>query len=237
MRLIAHLAADEPPENDRIVSEVYIADESRGSCRPVSAEDLELTPFASPLPGADGEVSPDTELVDSDGVVYRIQEISEDGSCPELRWTRSSGTSGQEETVAVTLREVVARMENYEPARAITFAALDVDHDDRCLSTGRLQADLERMSTSQIVLNRGLREAVQRKVAHGELSMSQIAMRCGRTKQDKRGIQSGETSWLARRIGQLRESGQNGPTPWVHTDVLALIARAGLGIAPREIEL
>jgi len=87
------------------------------------------------------------------------------------------------------------------------------------------------------VLNRGLREAVQRKVARGELSMSQIAIRCGRIKHDKKGKQSGETSWLARRIGQLRESGMDRPTPWVHTDVLALIARAGLGIAPREIEL
>jgi hypothetical protein len=67
--------------------------------------------------------------------------------------------------------------------------------------------------------------------------MSQIAMRCGRIKHDKKGKRSGETSWLARRIGQLRESGQNGPTPWVHTDVLALIVRDGLGATPREIEL
>ena len=92
------------------------------------------------------------------------------------------------------------------------------------------------MNTSAIVLNRGLREAVQREVARGELSMSQIAMRCGRFKHDKRGNQSGETSWLARRIGQRRESGQNGPTPWVHTDVLALIARDGLGTSPLEVE-
>jgi len=236
-RLVAHLAADEPPENDRIVTEVYLADENRGNCRPVSAEDLKLTPFASSSPGTDSKASPDTQLVDPDGHVYRIREISEDGSFPELRWTRSSGNPGQEEPVAVTLREVVARLENYEPTRTITSAALAVHHDDRCLSTCRLRAELERMTTSAIVLNRGLREAVQRKVARGEASMSQIAMRCGRFKQDKRGNQSGETSWLARRIGQLRESGQNGPTPWVHTDVLALIVRDGLGATPREIEL
>lgn len=236
-RLVAHLAEDEPAENARIVTEVYIADDRRGNCRLVSAEDLKLTPFASPRPGTDSKGSPDTQLIDSDGVVYRIREISDDGSFPELRWTRSSGTSSQEQPIAVTLRKVVARLEDYEPARSITSTALAVHHDNRCLSTCRLQAELERMTTSAIVLNRGLREAVQRKVAAGELSMSQIAMRCDRFKHDKRGNQSGETSWLARRIGQLREKGQTGPTPWVHTDVLALIVRDGLGATPREIEL
>jgi hypothetical protein len=236
-RLVAHLAVDEPAENDRIVTEVYLADERRGNCRLVWAEDLKLTPFASSSPGTDSKASPDTQLVDSDGVVYRIREISEGGLFPELRWIRSSGSTGQEEPVAVTLREVVAHLEDYEPARSITSAALAVHHDSRCLSTCRLQGELERMTTSQIVLNRGLREAVQRKVARGELSMSQIAMRCDRFKHDKKGNQSGETSWLARRIGQLRESGQDGPTPWVHTDVLALIVRDGLGATPREIEL
>jgi hypothetical protein len=236
-RLVAHLAEDEPAENDRIITEVYIADESRGNCRPVCAEDLKLAPFASSSPGTDSKASPDTQLVDPAGVVYRIREVSEGGSFPELRWTRSSGSSGQEEPIAVTLREVVAHLEDYEPARTITSAALAVHHDNRCLSTCRLQGELERLTTSAIVLNRGLREAVQRKVARGELSMSQIAMRCGRFKHDKRGNQSGETSWLARRIGQLREKGQNGPTPWVHTDVLALIVRDGLGASPREIEL
>jgi len=236
-RLVAHLAADEPAENARIVTEVYIADEGRGNCRLVWAEDLKLPPFASSSPGTDSKASPDTQLVDSDGVVYRIHEISEGGSFPELRWIRSSGSTRQEEPVAVTLREVVAHLEDYEPARSITSAALAVHHDNRCLSTCRLQGELERMTTSAIVLNRGLREAVQRKVARGELSMSQIAMRCDRFKHDKKGNQSGETSWLARRIGQLRESGQDGPTPWVHTDVLALIVRDGLGATPREIEL
>jgi len=27
------------------------------------------------------------------------------------------------------------------------------------------------------------------------------------------------------------------PTPWVHSDVLALIARRGLGLSPREVEV
>ena len=235
-RLVAHLAEDEPAENARIVTEVYIADEDRGNCRLVSAEDLKLTPFASSSPGTASKVSPDTQLVDSDGVVYRIREISEGGAFLELRWTRSSGTSGQE-PIAVTLREVVARLQDYEPARTITTTALAVHEDDRGMSTCRLRGELERLTTSPIVLNRGLREAVQRQVAHGQLSMSQIAMRCGRFRYDKRGNQSGETSWLARRIGQLREGGHAGPTPWIHTDVLALIVRSGLGASPREVEL
>jgi hypothetical protein len=236
-RVVAHLAADEPPENDRIVCELYLADDSRGNCRLVSAEDLKLTPFASSSPGTDGEVSPDTQLIDSDGTVYRIREVSTNGSFPTMRWTRSRYPGQEEPFDPVTLRYVVARLEDYEPARTITSAALAVHHDNRRLSTCQLRAELERVTTSAVVLNRGLREAVQRKVARGEASMSQIAMRCGRIKQDKRGNQSGETSWLARRIGQLRESGQNGPTPWVHTDVLALIVRDGLGATPREIEL
>ena len=67
--------------------------------------------------------------------------------------------------------------------------------------------------------------------------MSVIALRCGRIKRDPNGRESGETSWLARRIGVAPEAGAPRPTPWIHTDVLALIARDGLGIAPAEAEL
>jgi hypothetical protein len=67
--------------------------------------------------------------------------------------------------------------------------------------------------------------------------MSEIAMRCGRVKRDSAGNESGETSWLARRLGILPEGGRDTPTPWVHSDVLALIARLGLGISPREVEV
>jgi hypothetical protein len=57
------------------------------------------------------------------------------------------------------------------------------------------------------------------------------------TVSDQRGNISGETSWLARRIGQLPEGGHSTPTPWIHSDTLALIARQGLRIAPRDVEL
>ena len=33
------------------------------------------------------------------------------------------------------------------------------------------------------------------------------------------------------------ESGKDTPTPWVRSDVLALIARRGLGVSPHEVEL
>ncbi len=67
--------------------------------------------------------------------------------------------------------------------------------------------------------------------------MSEIAIRCGRVKRDSRGNESGETSWLARRLGLLPEGGHSTPTPWIHSDVLGLIARQGLGVSPREVEL
>jgi hypothetical protein len=62
-------------------------------------------------------------------------------------------------------------------------------------------------------------------------------MRCGRFKHDRCGRPSGETSWLARRIGLMPEGGARTPTRWVHTDTLALIAREGLGLSPNEVEL
>jgi hypothetical protein len=88
-----------------------------------------------------------------------------------------------------------------------------------------------------ILLNRGLREAVQSRIQRGETTLSQIALRCGRIRRDSRGTVSGEASWLARRIGQLPESGQQKPCPWIHSDVLALIARDGICASPHEVEL
>jgi hypothetical protein len=44
-----------------------------------------------------------------------------------------------------------------------------------------------------------------------------------------------QTSWLNRRIGYKPE-GQAAGHAWVHSDMLALIARAGLGINPCEVE-
>jgi len=100
-----------------------------------------------------------------------------------------------------------------------------------------LRTELERVKGSPIVLNRGLRQAVLAAVEWQGVSMSEIAIRCGRVKRDAKGKESGETSWLARRLGVLPEGGGKTYTPWIHSDVLALIARDGLGISPREVEL
>jgi hypothetical protein len=93
------------------------------------------------------------------------------------------------------------------------------------------------MLGSHIVLNRGLREAVVDAVTCNAVTLSEIAIRCGRIKREENGKESGETSWLARRIGLLPEGGHEAPTPWVSSHVLALIARDGLGVAPREVEV
>jgi hypothetical protein len=237
-RLVAHLAPDEPPENAHIVSEIYLADDTKGRCRRLTPQDLELTRHATPAHlNTGGTASQHTPLRDAQGHLYRIREVAGNVSVPELHWTRSRHPRREDPFETLTLRDVVARLQDYEPARTITTDALAVHRDDRCLSTHRLRCELERLTTSEIVLNRGLREAVKRKVARGELSMSQIAVRCGRVKRDRRGNVSGETSWLARRIGQLPEGGEDAPTPWVRSDVLALIVRQGLGAAPYEVEL
>jgi hypothetical protein len=135
------------------------------------------------------------------------------------------------------LREAVASLESYEPVRALTLRALSLHARCGEVSTAVLGAELTRVQESPIVLNRRLRHVVLAKVERQELSMSEIAIRCGRVKRDRRGKQSGETSWLARRVGLLPEGGHSTPTPWIHTDVLALIARRGLGVSPREVEL
>jgi hypothetical protein len=236
-RLVAHLAADEPPENARTVCELYIADARRGSCRHLCIEDFQLTPFAGLSEYEVGATSSDTALLDSTCHVYRVREVAMRTSFRELRWTRSRHPREEEPFDPLSLREVVAQLEDYEPTRAVTSAALALHNHNHNVSICRLRDELERMKRSRIVLNRGLREAVEREVARGEVSMNQIALRCGRVKYDRHRMQGGGTSWLRRRIGEQAEGGQDGPTPWIHTDVLALIARKGLGIAPREIEL
>jgi hypothetical protein len=236
-RVVAHISPDEPPENERVMCELYLADDTKGRCRALTAEDLELTRHATPAPqGTDAAVQ-SPPLHDGDGHLYRIRELAAGQSMSELRWTRSREPGCDETFDVLTLRDVVASLEAYEPARTLTSEALTSRSEDPSVSICRLRADLERLTESAILLNRGLRQAVQSRVQRGELTFSQIALRCGRAKRDTRGNISGETSWLARRIGHMPESGYQKPCPWVHSDVLALIAREGLGVCPREVEL
>ena len=241
-RLVAHLAADEPLENAQIVASLYLADVHGRHCRRLTRQDFDAAPFAAretqPAIAPESETgASEAQLVDRHARVCRLQLAPNGRSVTELRWNRHPSSSERGCPELVTVREVIGAMENYEPARALTAKALEAYEDDPNVSVTALRAEFQRMLASRIVLNRGLREAVLAAVENGGLSLSEIAMRCGRLKRDAHGSESGETSWLARRIGTLPEGGQHAPTPWVSSDVLALIARRGLGLAPREVEL
>ncbi|MFI5009982.1 MAG: hypothetical protein ACHQDY_06880 [Solirubrobacterales bacterium] len=241
-RLVAHLAADEPPLNAVLVCRDYLSRPRGRWCRPVAAEDLCSAPFGE---HRSQEVEAPA-LLDRQGCAYRLSPADTGRSIPELRWHRLCPAGSSEQGVCepvgagepLGVREVVGALESYEPIRSLTVRALERHHGDPSLSTYTLRAELERLDASRIVLNRGLREAVAAAVASGSVSMSEITIRCGRVKRHRRAGVSGDTSWLARRVGLMPEGGRGGvPTPWVHSDVLALIARRGLGISPREVEL
>jgi hypothetical protein len=202
-------------------------------------EDLQTTPFVVGEAGR-GEERVDVvegggaELVDARGRRYRLQATAGELSIPALRW--HAVDDGRDWAQPVTVRDVVGGLQSYEPVRTLTVRALREPAADRRLSLVVLRAELQRLDTSPILLNRGLREAVLAALGRGQ-TMSEIAIRCGRFKRHAGGYASGETSWLARRIGALPEGGEDAPTAWVSSDVLALIARRGLGIAPHEVEL
>jgi hypothetical protein len=237
-RLVAHLAADEPAENAALLSRHYIGDASEAPCRcrSLTAQDARMVPFAEEEDRqlAAAALLADSEPTDQSGNRYRLQRIQASMSIPELRWRRSSPDGS---APVISVREAVAGLESYEPICGLTLRALAQHADDAGISTTVLRGELTRVQNSPIVLNRALREAALARIAHQHLSMSEIAIRCGRVKRDRRGNESGETSWLARRLGLLPEAGQAIPTPWVHSDVLALIARRGLGVSPREVEV
>jgi hypothetical protein len=245
-RLVARLDADEPTGNAALMCTHYLRDRRRGRCRRVSARDLTGEPsvarIPSRTPAADGVDRRDLPARCADGrfCAYRLELVREPGSTIELRWRRHSCEAGgvrPASPATVGLREVIGALESYEPACELTLTALVRYRADPNVSTAVLRVQLERMRESPIVLNRRLRQAVLAAVEREGLSLSEIALRCGRVKRDRKGNRSGETSWLARRVGILPESGSDRCNPWVHSDVLALIARSGLGISPREVEL
>jgi hypothetical protein len=241
MRLVAHLAADEPTENAALICATYLVDVAgdRGRCRLLTAEDTRGAPSVEQQDASFDTEAAGKEMqpVDHHGCCYRLELQQAGMSIPELRWWRRhpQPTSGKDRLVSV--REAVASLESYEPVRALTIRSLSLHSTPGEVSTTVLRGELTRLQESPIVLNRRLREVVLATIARNELSMSEIALRCGRVKRDRRGNESGETSWLARRLGILPEGGRSTTTPWIHTDVLALIARSGLGVSPREVEL
>jgi hypothetical protein len=244
-RLVAHLAADEPHENARTVCAIYLAAAQRPRGRRLTPADFQVafgegaSPTASDVAHdaeAGSDASPTDELVDRRGCAYRLEPVPGSLSIPELRWCRYVPGCQSGQPATVSLRDVIGALQSYEPALKLTLSALKRHEDDSEVSVALLRAEHERAIASPIVLNRGLREAVEKLLAKGEVNLSEIAIRCGRVKRGPRGSISGETSWLARRIGIMPEGGHAEPTPWIHSDVLALIAR-GLGVSPREVEL
>lgn len=238
-RLVAHLAADEPCENAEIVCRHYLDDTSGRWCRRMRREDLEIAPSVERGPETHAVDPPASEarVVDCEGNTYRLGMPASEHSTVQLRWCRRSADANDGEWEQVGLRDVVAALESYEPMRTLTERAIAYQHDEPGVLVTRLCTELERLRTSPIVLNRALREAVLDAIDRRGMSMSEIALRCGIVKRDRRGKPSGETSWLARRVGIMPEGGETEITPWVHSDVLAAIARKGLGISPREVEL
>jgi hypothetical protein len=237
-RLIAHLAPDEPEENAALVCRHYLEDPRGRWCRLVRPEDLRVTPFPSgggKVPGQPG--LPDAHVQDTRGNLYRLGAFRGERSTSQLRWARHRAETSDGAWEQVKLRDVVAALESYEPVRSLTEQALSSHQGDRRVRLTRLGSEFERLCTSPIVLNRGLREAVLEAVEHRGMTMSEIALRCGIVKHDRRGNPSGETSWLARRVGLMPEGGASAITPWIHSDVLAAISRKGLGLSPREVEL
>jgi hypothetical protein len=235
-RLVAHLAADEPASNALLVCHEYLSDPGARWCRRLSEQDLVQVPAETRPPAAQPG---DRALVDREGNRHRVQRVAgTHRTVPELRWVREPPAGREGSARVVSLRAVIAAVEDYDPARAMSVqaAARAREEGRRGCSVVTLMAEVQRVDISPIVLNRGLREAVLHAVDHG-LSLSAIAIRCGRVKRDRRGNVSGETSWLGRRLGLLPEGNRRHPTPWVHSDVLALIARRGLGLCPREVEL
>ena len=230
-RLLAHLAPDEPDANAQLVCCDYLRAGARHA-RALTRTDLCSRPEGWRADQPDAPFVP-VVLTDASGRRYALRAA---GTPAELRWTREARPRvGAPRRVSA--RDVVGALEDYEPVCALTRSAVARFRDDRRVSVTTLAVELRRVETSPIVLNRKLREAVLAAVRERETSLSAIAMACGRVKHDRRGNHSGETSWLARRVGLLPSAPGTRPNPWVHSATLALIARDGLGLAPREVEL
>jgi hypothetical protein len=240
-RLLAHLGPEEPASNAELVCAAYLeaSREGRAGCRSLTDGDI----HGMPDPGERPERSSEKVTLDWREPLgacersYRLRLLDSSMSIPQLRWCAAEADRAPHECEPVSLRSVVGHLEAYEPARALTAAALAAFDGDERVSSTVLRAELGRVLESPILLNRRLREVTLSTIASQGVSMSEIAIRCGRVKRDCKGKTSGETSWLGRRVGLLPDGGQSTPTPWIHSEVLALIARRGLGVSPREVEV
>lgn len=240
-RLVAHLATDEPIDNAMLVCRSYLSHSEGRWCRRLRSGDLLTIPagesFSSSSSGRlNTSKSRQAESITAHGYVHLLRPIECERSI-ELRWCRRRQEAAVERWEPVGLRAVIAALENYEPVRGITAAAIARHRNDPRVALRQLCGEYRWLCTSPVVLNRALREAVLRAIDRDELSMSEIALRCGVLKRDRQGNRRGETSWLARRVGLMPEGGAKRSTPWIHSEVLGLIAREGLRLSPHEVEV
>ena len=135
------------------------------------------------------------------------------GTTLELRWI-AHARPRVARLAPVAPREVVGALESYEPVCALTRAAVARFRDAIArVSVATLSVELRRVESSPIVLNRKPTRGGARGGRERGVSLSAIAMACGRVKYDRRGNHSGETSWLARRVGLLPSAPTRVPTP------------------------
>jgi hypothetical protein len=208
-RLVAHLAADEPQSNAELVCNHYLQDVKGRWCRRMRPEDLRISPLICEADGVRHDLnSEDALIAGCDGNLYRILSVQGDRCIPQMRWCRGAAERDDRCWQQTSLREVIGAVESYEPMRELTKEAIILHGNDRGVSVTRMRSELERLDDSPVVLNRRLREAVLDAVDRDGVSMSEIALRCGVVKRDHRGKVSGETSWLARRIGIMPEGGE-----------------------------
>jgi hypothetical protein len=231
-RLVAALAPDEPTENAGIVTALYLADTAGRRCGALGDTELAEPPAASQQ-----EPKPQRlpqRLLDANKNRYRVQTLPaahDNGS--EVRWTKAPPAGREGPTVIVTLRSTVGALEAYEPALAISERALAASAP---AVRATLAGELRRLRNSAMVLNRLLREHVQAEVARGT-SLRELAHRCGRVQRNRAGVECGEAAWIARRVGLITEASLATPNHWIHSTVLALIAREALDVNPGEVEL
>jgi len=156
----AATSADEPAGNAQILTRLYLEDAGRGCCRRLSPEDLQAQAGLG-VAGTRG-VRWDAPLVAGIGVFFRLQVLTTEGG-GTLRWTEIAGVGGDGPPEHVSLRQVVARLQDYEPALSMTAAGILAQRQQHPGSSlCGLRGELKRVVESPIVLNRRLRERVER---------------------------------------------------------------------------
>ena len=222
-RLLGELAREEPIAN----AKALVADYMRRS--PAQRRCAPLTGARSHHVAAREPPQLPRQLCGPDGSWYRIAEIgAEPGACGALRWQRTLPATRGARGSVTTLRDVVGALESYGPAIAMSEHAIaanpTVDHKV-------LAGEIKKLRNSTLVLNRRLREAVEAALAVS-MPLCEIAARCGRYRRDC--AETGEGSWVARRVGIAADGGAT--TPWITSDTLSQIAEA-IGLDPQDVEI